>query len=145
SGVPDDIRDMIEHQLERLSDDDQKLLRAASVAASLTQEFSAAALTAALRDDSGPSAQDAIEEQCEGLTHGAHFLRAAEIARWPDGTIAASYTFPHALYQEVVYGLLTPGFRARAHLRIGARLEKAYGDEAGKVAMELALHFERGG
>ena len=66
SGVPDDIRDMIEHQLERLSEEDQKLLRAASVAAALAQEFSAAALTAALYDESGPSVQDAVEEQCEG-------------------------------------------------------------------------------
>ncbi|MGO9452276.1 MAG: hypothetical protein ACLQDV_14725, partial [Candidatus Binataceae bacterium] len=44
-----------------------------------------------------------------------------------------------------MYGLTTPGFRARAHLRIGERLEAAYGDQAAKIAAELALHFERGG
>ncbi|MGO9450543.1 MAG: AAA family ATPase, partial [Candidatus Binataceae bacterium] len=145
SGVPDNIREMIERQLERLSDGDQKLLRAASVAAAEAREFSAAALCAALYDDGGASAQDAIEEQCAALTHSTHFLRATEIARWPDGTIAASYLFPHALYQEVAYGLTTPGFRARAHLRIGERLEAAYGDQAVRIAAELALHFERGG
>jgi len=144
-GVPDNIHAMIEQQIEELPESDQKILKLASVAGSHGFEFSSAALAAALEDQPGALTQDDIEEQCERLTRRINFLRAADVTRWSDGTTAASYTFGHALYQEVLYAMLSAGQRARAHLRVAQRLEKAYGAQAGRMAAELAMHFERGG
>ena len=140
--VPDNIHDMIEHQIEELSEHDQNILQAASVAAT-GEEFSSAALAAAL--DLPAQDQDRIELECEQLTRRVHFLYATEVVQWPDGTIAAGYCFRHSLYQEVLYGRISRGLRARTHLRIARRLETAYGAQTGKIASELAMHFERGG
>jgi len=142
-GVPDNIHAMIEQQIDDLPEKDQKLLKLAGVAAVQGFEFSSAALAAALEDQ--PGSQDEIEEQCERLVRRVSFLRSGDVTRWPDGTVSASYAFGHALYQEVLYGLLSVGQRARAHLRIAQRLKRAWGAQAGRVATELAIHFERGG
>jgi DNA-binding winged helix-turn-helix (wHTH) protein/tetratricopeptide (TPR) repeat protein len=142
TGVPDNLHAMIEQQIEELPDGDQQILKLASVAAATSLEFSSAALCAALDSDAG---QDEIEEQCEQLARRSGFLRATGVAQWPDGTVAASYTFGHALHHEVLYAMMSAGQRARVHNRIALRLETGYGTQAAKVASELAIHFERGG
>ena len=142
-GVPDNIHAMIEQQIEELAEKDQKLLKLAGVVAAHSFEFSSAALAAALEDH--PESQDEIEEQCERLVRRVSFLRAGDVTRWPDGTVSASYSFGHALYQEVLYRMLSAGQRSRAHLRIAQRLKRAWGTNARRIAAELAMHFERGG
>ena len=142
-GVPDNIHDLIEHQIEQLPEQDRKPLQAASVAATVNSEFSAASLAGAL-EFSGES-QERIEEECERLTRDVHFLHATGVVQWPDGTVAAGYGFRHSLYQEVLYAMMGAGMRARIHLRIAKRLEAAYGARAGEIAAEIAMHFERGG
>ena len=142
-GVPDNIHAMIEQQIDELPEKDQKLLKLAGVAAAHGFEFSSAALAATFEDQ--PESQDEIEEQCERVTRRISFLRAGDVARWPDGTVSASYSFGHALYQEVLYRMLSAGQRARAHLRIAQRLQRAWSAHAGRIATELAMHFERGG
>jgi len=44
----------------------------------------------------------------------------------------------------VVYERVTGRRRVRLHQRIGEREEAAYGERAGEIAAELAVHFERG-
>ena len=144
-GVPETVNAMVEQQIEELSEEDRKVLKLASVAGASGVEFSAAGLAAALQEEGAALNQDQVEEQCEQLSRRINFLRAAGVAQWPDGTIAASYVFGHALYQEVLYSMLSAGQRARAHLRIARRLAEAYGVHSGRIAAELATHFERGG
>jgi len=72
------------------------------------------------------------------------FLRARGTEKWPDGTVAARYGFVHALYQEVLYDRVLGARRARLHRRIGERGEEGYGERAREIAVELAVHFERG-
>jgi len=144
-GVPDTVHAMIEQQIEDLPEDDQKFLKTASIAAAVGFEFSSAALAAALENDPSASQQDRIEERCEALTRRLNFLHATGISRWPDGTIAATYAFGHALYQEVLYGMNSAGYRARTHLRIANRLQNAFAAKSTAVASELSAHFERGG
>ena len=141
-GVPDNVHAVIEQQIDELSEEDRALLINAAIAGAAGAEFSSAALAAAF-DDAATKA-DEIEERCEQVTRRIHFLRPTGIVRWPDGTVAASYGFSHSLYQEVLYGMLGAGHRARAHLRVATRLEAGYGGQAGTIASELALHFERG-
>ncbi|MBI3304450.1 MAG: hypothetical protein HYZ72_20500 [Deltaproteobacteria bacterium] len=135
-GVPENLRQMIEKHLDRLSPEEQRVLEVASVAG---MEFSAAAVAAGVE-----AAGDEVEERCAGLARRGQFLQARGLAEWPDGTVAARYGFIHALYQEVVYERVPAGRRVHLHRRIGEREEAAYDNRAGEIAAELAVHFERG-
>src|SRR4030095_4888354 len=70
----------------------------------------------------------------------------AGVAEWPDGTVAGRYAFIHALYQQVLYERVSVGGRARPRPRAADSPRRAhgYGERAGEIAAELAVHFERG-
>ena len=127
---------MIERQLEDVSEAEQEVLTAASVAGA---EFSAAAVAAAL----GQTAEH-VEARCETMARRGQFLHPEGTAAWPDGTIAARYRFRHALYHEVLYERVPTSQRLRWHRQIGLRLEEGYGPQTHDMAAELAMHFVRG-
>ena len=134
--VPRSVSQMIERNLERLKPEEQAVLEAASVAGA---EFSAAAVAAALERP-----QNEIEACCARLSrHEQFFVEKNEIA-WPDGTVAAGFGFRHAMYQEVLYGLLPPGRRVQLHRLIATREEAGYGERTSEVATELAHHYSLG-
>jgi DNA-binding winged helix-turn-helix (wHTH) protein/predicted ATPase len=133
--APETLGQMVERQFDRLTADEQAMLEVASVAGA---EFSVALAVAA-----GIDAADA-ERRCAALAHRGQFLRAAGVAAWPDGTVAGRYAFIHALYQSVLYARASIGRRVGLHVRIAERLERAYGERAGEIAGELAVHFEQG-
>src|SRR5262245_66586895 len=86
------------------------------------REFSAAAVAAGIEAE-----LDTVEEWCEGLVRRHLFLRSTGAEEWPDGTVAARYSFLHALHQQMVYERVPAGRRSGLHRRIGAREEQAYG------------------
>src|SRR5579863_9309698 len=92
--APRNIRQMIERNLQRLTPDEQRVLEAASVVGA---EFSAAAIAAALER---PVSE--IEDGCAGLARREQFITKQGATSWPDGTIASSFHFHHALYQNVL-------------------------------------------
>src|SRR5262249_15002001 len=94
-GVPDNLRHLIEKQLERLEVEEQRVLAIGSV---VGMEFAAAAVAATLEQEI-----EEVEKRCAGLAAKGQFVRAAGVEEWPDGTIAGRYSFIHALYQNVVY------------------------------------------
>ncbi|MBV8452171.1 MAG: AAA family ATPase, partial [Deltaproteobacteria bacterium] len=132
--TPRSVQQMIERNLERLDPVEQRLLEAASVAG---REFSAAAIAAAL---DAPVA--AVEERCSQLARREQFLDDCGAASWPDGTLAASFRFHHALYNEVLYARVAPGRREELHRHIAERLERGYGEGVSTIAAELAHHFQ---
>lgn len=134
--VPTSLRSMIERQLDRLSAEEQQVLEIASVAG---VHFSAATVAAGLRQ-----ATNEVEAHCVRLAHNEQFIRETGVSAWPDGTVATSYSFLHALYQEVLYERIPAGQRVLVHQQIGEREEHAYGDRTQEIAAELAVHFERG-
>ncbi|MEX2260873.1 MAG: AAA family ATPase [Bryobacteraceae bacterium] len=134
--VPDTLRQLIEQQLGMAVSEDREILEAASVAGRV---FSAAALAAGIG-----AAEDEVEIRCDRLARGNQFLTSSGTVEWPDGTVSGRYGFVHDLHREVFYERIPPGRKARLHLRIGARLEAAYGGLAPESAAELALHFIRG-
>lgn len=85
-----------------------------------------------------------MEERCEGLVRRQQFLRRAGISVWPDGTEAARYGFEHALCQQLWHEQVTPTRHRQWHRQLGERLERAYGERAGELAAELAVHFVEG-
>jgi predicted ATPase len=136
SRIPDNIRHLVALQSGRLSPVEQQTLEAASVAG---MEFSAASVAAALATDT-----EGIERLCEHLAERQHFLRRVGIEEWPDGTLAARYSFLHALYQQSWHERVSPTQLQHYHLHIGERKERAYGEGAREIAVELAIHFEQG-
>jgi len=135
-GVPENIRQMIERQIERLDRGQQRALEVAAVAGA---EFPAAVIAVGLEQG-----LTQIEEHCEELERRHQFLRATGVSLLPNGLVTARYGFTHALYQEVLYRRVAAGRRARLHQLIGERGEEIYGERAGEIAAELAMHFEQG-
>lgn len=134
--IPESLREVIEQKFIHLSVEERQILEAASVEGG---EFSTVTIGAAVEKDAVE-----VEEYCATLVRSGQFIQERETLQWPDGTITVRYGFVHSLYQEVLYNQLTPGKRAQLHLRIGERLEQAYGDRTREIAAELALDFEQG-
>jgi len=134
--APENIRQMIEKQIERLDRGQQRVLEVAAVAGA---EFPAAAI--AVGAEQGLAE---VEEQCEELDRRRLFLRTTGVSTLPNGIVTARYGFIHTLYQEVVYQRVAAGRRVRLHKLIGERGEQVYGERASEVAAELAMHFEQG-
>ncbi|MGE0824964.1 MAG: AAA family ATPase [Candidatus Binatia bacterium] len=134
--VPENIQQMVEKQIDRLSQADQGLLEVASVAG---VAFSAATVAAAM----GLDVVD-VENQCRELSRYGRFLRRLDSEEWQDGTVATRYGFIHTLYHQVLYERVTSAQQSRLHQRIGERLEQGYGTTAPEKAAELAQHFTRG-
>jgi predicted ATPase len=85
-----------------------------------------------------------VEDWCTVLARRRQWLEACGEQVWPDGTVAGSYRFTHALYQEVAYNRLPAARRAQLHRRIGEREEGGYESQVRERAAELAMHFVRG-
>jgi predicted ATPase len=137
ASLPEELRQFLVRRIEGLTPEVRRVLEAASV---VGEEFAAAAVAVGVED-----AVEDVEAVCDELAAQRHFLADAGLTVWPDGTRAGGYRFQHALYQQVLYEQLGTGRRVQFHRRIGARLEAGYGAQAGEIAAQLAVHFERAG
>jgi predicted ATPase len=81
--IPENLRQLIAQQVERLTAEQRQVLEGASVAGA---EFVVAAVAAALKQD-----MDEVEAACEEIAGQGHFLEERGIAEWPDGTISGRY------------------------------------------------------
>jgi predicted ATPase/DNA-binding winged helix-turn-helix (wHTH) protein len=135
--LPDELSQMIELEIERLSPDDQRLLEAGSL---INVAFPAWAVAAALEEDTPET-----EEACDELAHRLHFVRRAGQDELPDGTRSAFYVFAHGLYREVLYQRQSVSRRARRHTRIAERLGELFAGREANVAQEMAMHYEAAG
>jgi DNA-binding winged helix-turn-helix (wHTH) protein/tetratricopeptide (TPR) repeat protein len=133
--VPEDLRHMIEAQLERLSAQEQSALDLASIAGA---SFSASLIGCAA-DINSRSLEDLYEE----LSRRYHIVRWAGTQSFPDGSVTERYEFVHALYRQVLYDRQLPGRRARLHRQIGERLAAMHAQRVEDVVPELAHHFEQ--
>ncbi len=135
--LPDELSQMIELEIERLSPDDQRLLEAGSL---INVAFPAWAVAAALEEDTPET-----EEACDELAHRLYFVRRAGQDELPDGTRSAFYVFAHGLYREVLYQRQSASRRARRHTRIAERLGELFAGREANVAQEMAMHYEAAG
>src|SRR6202140_4396247 len=133
--VPENLRQMIETQIEHLSPEQQRALEVASVRG-VSFRTSVIAVGATLDEEK-------FEDLCEDLSRRQHMVRWAGSFQFPDGTVSQRYEFVHSLYREVFYRRLAPGHRAKLHLRIAERLEELFSRHENEVAAELAEHFEQ--
>jgi len=133
--VPEDLRHMIEAQLERLSAQEQSALELASIAGAA---FSASVIGTAAHIDSR-----SVEDLYEELSRRHHIVRWAATQSHPDGSVTECYEFVHALYRQVLYDRQLPPRRTRLHRQIGERLAALYAQRMEDVVPELAYHFEQ--
>jgi predicted ATPase len=134
-GVPDSIRQLIEAQIDRLDESDQRILEAASVAG---LGFQLPAVSAALDDETLD-----IEGRCEALSRHHQFIRECRAHTLPNGQAVGRFAFVHAVYRHVLYERVSASRRMHLHRRIGERAETVYGERAHEIAAELAMHFEQ--
>jgi predicted ATPase len=137
AGVPAELAQLIELEIERLAPADQRLLEAASL---IDVAFPAWAVAAALEKDTAE-----VEEACDVLARSLYFLHRAGQDDLPDGTTSAFYVFAHSLYREVLYQRQSSSRRSARHIRIAARLGAIFEGRQGFVAREMAMHYEAAG
>jgi tetratricopeptide (TPR) repeat protein len=135
--IPEGLRQLLTRRIEALPPETRRVLEVASV---VGREFAVAAVAAGLQC---PVAD--VEAQCDAVATQHHFIDDTGLATWPDGTRGGSYRFQHVLYQQVLYEQIGTARRMQLHRRIGDCLEAAYGAQAGDIAAQLVIHFERGG
>jgi predicted ATPase len=122
-GVPDNLRQLIEQQLEQLEPEVQALLETASVAG---VRFTAVTVAAGM-----DAAVEVVEARCDALARREQFVRSRDTAVWPDGTTVARFEFRHTLYQEVLYHRVSITRRMRLHQQMRERLAQGYSSKAG--------------
>jgi predicted ATPase len=137
AGLPGELAQMIELEMERLTPREQRALEAGSL---MNVAFPAWAVSAALEEDPVE-----IEELCDGLARRLHFLERAGQDELPDGASSAFYAFGHGLYREVLYQRQAASRRARRHVLIAERLSELFKGREADVAREMAMHYEAAG
>ena len=137
ASLPEGLQELLLRRIEALAPEARRVLEAASV---VGEAFAVAAVAAGVQG----SIED-VEAVCDGLATQRHFLDDTGWTVWPDGTRGGCYRFQHALYRQVLYERLGTMRCVQLHGRIGARLEGGYGAQAGEIAAQLAVHFERAG
>ncbi len=134
--MPESLQQLIERQIERLSDEERHLLSVASIAG---LEFSTRTLSGGM-----DSSIKQIETWCEGLVKRRQFLRPAKMIQLSDGSLLERYGFVHAMYQHVLYHGVPQPRRVVLHRRIGEFQETAYSAHLEEIAAELSVHFQEG-
>ena len=135
-GIPEDLQQLIERQLEMLSAEEQDLLVRASVAG---LEFSTRTLAGA-----GLGDIRTLETRCQQLVRRRQFLRPAATITLHDRSLLERYGFIHGLFQHALYRRVPEPRRVLLHRALGEFQEKAYAAHLREISAELATHFEQG-
>lgn len=137
AGVPDELAQMVELEIDRLPADEQQLLEAGSL---MNVVFPAWAVAAALEQDA-----DAVEDACARLARRLHFVLRVGQDELPDRRLSAFYAFSHGIYREVLWLRQGTAQRAQRHVRIADRLGQLFAGREAHVAHEMAMHYEAAG
>jgi predicted ATPase/predicted Ser/Thr protein kinase len=132
--VPQSVRGMIQRKLERLGEEERRLLAAASVQG---YEFDSAVVAGALAWDAAE-----VEERLQVLDRIHALVRPVREYAFPDDSLTLRYAFVHALYQHALYTDLSPARRAAFAAGLARALESHHGHDSPAVAAELGRLFE---
>jgi DNA-binding response OmpR family regulator len=135
--APEALRQMMEARIEKLTEEEQRTLEAASVAGT---RFSANTVTAALQ-----RAPESVEEILEGLSRHSGIVRRAGIRQLTDGAISQEFEFVHAFYREVFHDRLSPVRRDWIRRRIADSVSEVSSEVADNTAKPLVEGSGNGG
>jgi predicted ATPase len=128
--VPGSVTHVIERQLDRLSDDERRIVMAASVAG---DEFAVPIVAAALEADVVQT-----ELTCREVVRRKLLLVPGSSLTLPDGRTVPRFRFIHALYRQALHDAVPIVAKAQLHGRLAVGLEALYGPHVNEVALELA-------
>jgi len=132
--LPASIRSMIERKTAKLSEDDQRLLGAASVQG---YEFDSAILADVLSLDIAD-----VEEKLAVLERVHRFAARIGDTDFPYRAASSHYRFVHILYQNQFFNQLTPARRRILSSAVAVALEKHHESDARRIASPLAILYE---
>lgn len=130
AGLPASVRSVLAGRIDRLAAEHKPVLQSASV---IGRTFTQAVLARVM----GTTA--------DALTEALSALCAAELLQRTERYPLVEYRFWHALTQEVAYGTLLAGRRARLHAAVAGALIEHDADRLDEEAAVLAWHWERAG
>jgi tetratricopeptide (TPR) repeat protein len=134
--APESVRGMITRKIAALAEEDRKALQYATIEG---EDFTSAVLAGLLGTD-----DVALEERLDRLDRVHRLIGTLGEEELPDGTLTVRYRFAHALYRDALYAELVGKRQALLHRQVGELLVRHYGDQAPRIAVQLAIHFERG-
>jgi tetratricopeptide (TPR) repeat protein len=132
--LPESIRSMIQRKLERVSEQDRRLLRAAAVQGT---RFDSAIVAEVVGEDPAE-----VEERLQALDTVHSLVKLAGEREFPDRALTLQFQFVHGLYQNALFGALMPSRRAGLSAAVAQSLLRHYGSQASLVASRLAFLFE---
>ncbi len=135
--APESLRQMIELQIERLGEEEQRLLEVASV----LRKFSLSVTIGAAVSNLEP---DTVEKLLEGLARRHQMIRPAGFRDYKTGT-SLCYEFVHVLYREVLYRRIGPARKRKLHQSVAEKAEALHVLNEADATAELAYQFEQGG
>ncbi|MEO6486644.1 MAG: protein kinase, partial [Thermoanaerobaculia bacterium] len=132
--IPESVRSMIDKKIDQLSDEERKILVAASVQGA---EFDSVIVAAAAGVTPGEA-----EDLLARLERVHQFVSAIGEREFPDGTPTLRYRFVHVLYQNTLYASLGPSRRAVLSGKIATALLDVSCEKAAPIASQVALLLE---
>jgi len=135
--LPPRVDALIAERMSRLPRDWQSALSTASVQG---EEFTAEVVAKAKGLD-----ESQVLEWLSGPLSKKHHLVQAKNLEWLGEQRLSRFRFIHFLFQKYLYDKLDPVQRSHLHQAVGTALEVVHGDNAEKMAVSLARHFEEGG
>jgi tetratricopeptide (TPR) repeat protein len=133
--VPRTAEAAIEKRVERLTPEAIRVLHYASVEGN---EFNSTVLARLLGED-----ELEVLDQLEAIEHQHQLVRTTGELELPDGDLATTFHFRHALVQTVLYRQVVGKRRILLHRRCAEILEELFPGDA-TVAGKLAQHFHEG-
>ncbi len=135
--VPTRVEGVIEKRISRLG---QELREALTVASVEGEEFTAEVIAKVQQAD-----ERGLVRRISGELDKQHRLvdgvGTARLGRQR----LSRYRFHHNLFQKYLYNTLDEMERAYLHEDVGTVLETLYGEQSGRIAVQLARHFQEAG
>ena len=125
---------MVRRKIDSLSDQDRKLLSAASVEGF---EFDSAVIARTLSADTAE-----VEESLDKLHRVHGFVQPIGEKEWPGGPVAAAYRFVHFLYYDAFYSAIQPARKASWSAAVAQALLHFHPVRPHEIAAKVALLFE---
>lgn len=132
--LPQSVVGMVRRKIDFLSEQDRKLLSAASVEGF---EFHSAVIALALAADPVD-----IEESLDKLHRVHGVVQPIGEKELPNGTIAVTYRFVHFLYYDSFYVAIQPARKASWSAAVAGALLHFHGSHAAEIAAQIAFLFE---
>ncbi|HEY7411790.1 MAG TPA: protein kinase, partial [Vicinamibacteria bacterium] len=132
--IPASILSMIQLKINRLSEDDRRLLVTASVQGA---QFDSAVVARALARDPAD-----VEERLQELETLHGFVQMVGEQEFPDRTLTVRYRFVHVFYQNALFASLAPSRRVALSATVAGALVGFAGDTMPALAADLAVLFE---